>query len=700
MTTYNFILTLTSDAEPSSGLGTELVNDLVPRDHRNQPYIPAAHLKGLMRENLLDLLGALKPFKEAEKIVDAIFGTPGLGGRDGNDGLFSIDNASLKGKAQTAHIARTALNDGGTASDTSLRVTECIPVGTVFKGKIHIQAAPDAWQSLAIRLALLSVMTIGGGRTRGAGACHIETDAGQESPGVLLGKLLPLLKDDIIQPVERQMGEVRTLAPETRFLRLVFEAEAPVCCPETPVVGTNLLKSDFSIPASAVQGALLTRLDASDHDLATSLFEAANFRVWPLLPVTDAAAQVPVRVSQTHKISKLPDKTTGEYEFLDLFLHVKPWHETDSHSPLKGVDGVLLTQADREIELLRSGDLPRVLTSHGVHNDYSAPKNGSEPRNSGNQKGENSSRNLFTVESIAPTTFVGLVALPTDACETLMKVFAENNRVSLGKSRTVRGGGKLTLKEIAPESAIPRQSEAAWKNRTFIVQSPVAIPAELKRDGANIESLLIEIVEAAGWGEVEEASAAAGVRFGWNRHLKGGRQEAVAVILPGSVFKLQQPLSAESLVTRLVAGLGGHRERGYGAVLPHPGEARRLAVSGGRKDTQVVFRSTGNSSRKGYDLWKKAGDDLSASQIASLMTEIVQGKEQASTYLTNQVFQRPKVISDKWLQDGRLLTTNGNNQITGGPLWDVVQGDSDEALKILKVWRDLAVAGKSAGEDN
>ena len=50
----DYTLRLVSDAEPSSGFGTELLNSLVPRDTDGSPLIPASHIKGLMRQALLD----------------------------------------------------------------------------------------------------------------------------------------------------------------------------------------------------------------------------------------------------------------------------------------------------------------------------------------------------------------------------------------------------------------------------------------------------------------------------------------------------------------------------------------------------------------------------------------------------------------------------------------------------------------------
>lgn len=47
MATYNFTIRLTSDAEPGTGLGGEVINELAPRDHGQALVVPASHVKGV-----------------------------------------------------------------------------------------------------------------------------------------------------------------------------------------------------------------------------------------------------------------------------------------------------------------------------------------------------------------------------------------------------------------------------------------------------------------------------------------------------------------------------------------------------------------------------------------------------------------------------------------------------------------------------
>ena len=657
MPIYNYTVTLTSDGEPGSGFGTETLNSLIPRDEKGCPYIPASHIKGLMRENFTNAVQTFLDLNSVKTLAGVLFGRPGEEGDSGISGAFRISNATASGNnVATGQIARTKLNQSGTVADASLRISESIPAGTVFAGKLAVDGEHDSWQAITCRLALLSIDSIGANRTRGAGACYFETNAGQETPGKLLLKFKDIATPEAIAalaPPKRAIdADGLELSPKTVFVRISFTANAPICCPETPAIGNNVLKSGFAIPSSAVQGALLTKLDAADHKLASALFQAPNFRVWPLLPVFENG-QTAFRVSQTHKISKLP--VNGRHEFVDLFLHQKPWPEQASSSPLKGADGVLLQDASGVVKLWRSADMPRAINAHCVVNGQTGQE-----------------RNLFTVESLAVKTFSGIAAIPEDAAEKLQAVFEDDHSVVLGRARTVQGGGCLTIKRLETGKLFPPTNAKEWESRVFILQSPAAIPEALRSTGQCAEDILKAMAMASGWGEVEDASASLGVLFGWNRHAGGGRQEAVPVVLAGSVFKLKS--AVPDIEPLLVNGIGCLKDRGYGAVLPHPGEAsERIDV----KPEQKRFTRGRDTSRKGYELWQKTRGTLSVSQISGLTVEIVAGESHAKEYIQTQIKQRPKHISDKW----KLVE----------PCIEEVIARRD-ALDILRVWRDLAVA--------
>ena len=75
MANCEFTVRLTSDAEPGTGLGGEVVNELVPRDYQGRPSLPATHIKGLMRAELAEIVRA----RDLDKtLVTRVFGGHGL----------------------------------------------------------------------------------------------------------------------------------------------------------------------------------------------------------------------------------------------------------------------------------------------------------------------------------------------------------------------------------------------------------------------------------------------------------------------------------------------------------------------------------------------------------------------------------------------------------------------------------------------
>lgn len=661
MSTYGFTITLISDCEAGSGFGSEILNSLFPRNHEGLPYLPASHIKGLMRDNFSQMAEELWP-DQAEALCHTLFGREGRAGDDGKSGCFRLSDTQIdhQGASRTLHIARTALNPFGTVHAHSLRTTEALSAGAIFRGRLTVDGDDSDWQTLASQVALLSISVVGGNRTRGAGACLTMIEGCNDSPGALLKKLGTLIDSGSVSvdPHGTQREAVSAeLSKETVLFKLTFKASAPVCCPETPVVANNVIKSGFAIPASAVQGALLTKLDRCHPALATACFAAPAFRVWPLHPVSDAGVVMSYRVSATHKISKLPNEQ-GAYTLIDLFLSTYDWRTVAKGSPLKGTDGVLMQDSSDCVRLWRSQDMARIVTGHSVHSDA------------------NQNRNLYTIESMAPLTFIGMGVMPHDAFVALKECLEDDPNVTFGKARTVRGNGEVTVEEMDPSFLCRVQGNVP---RVFIVQSPIMVPEALRKGHYSGEEILAKVVKDAGWGEVEATSASLGVRFGWNRHGKGNRVNetkrlgGIPVIMPGSVFKMEQPVS--DLISKLITGLAQGKEQGFGAVLPHPGQATEKFVPPAEVKRLVAPDEAFCPAREAWTLSQQTkGKGISASQISALIAQRMKGVEAATTYLRSQIASRPKAIADRWREDQ-------------GRLSDVLR--RPEAISILEIWRDL-----------
>jgi hypothetical protein len=279
---------------------------------------------------------------------------------------------------------------------------------------------------------------------------------------------------------------------------------------------------------------------------------------------------------------------------------------------------------------------------------------------------------------LAVKKFAGLLFMPADAAEVLMTLLERDPLVRIGKSRSVRGTGVLTAEVVSADSPESANLADGCEERVYIVQSPLLVGP----GGAcgSARAMLSRVVHEAGWGEVEECAGSVSVLFGWNRH-RHGMQKAVNVLEPGSVFRLKKPL--DDPMRRLAAGIGGGRERGCGAVLPHPG------IATGRyqpEPQRPVIKSGDDTGRIGWEFFRKARDTgLSASQVSRLLSHAEMGEEQAVEFMDRQRTERPARIWDRW-----------------EPVFDevkeMISADRERTCRALRVWRDLAVASGTGKE--
>jgi hypothetical protein len=692
MAAYTYTIELTSDAEPGSGLGSELINSLVPRNHWRKPVIQASHIKGLMREALREMAA---PLGWPHTLEARVFGLRDEG-RPGIDAVIRLTDAVATTIPERSFVTRTSVEQQtGVAKDTSLRTTESIPLGTVFIGEIFSAAEPGSVEELAWRLALLTIPAVGASRNRGCGACIVNIAGTTETPGELLQTLHQHLDtwDNETVSVEKTAPAGVTSSPAATqpvVLRLAFYAKMPVCCPEV-ADKTNVLKSGFSIPASAVQGVILNRLNASDPELATAVFASEQFRPWPLLPCwapasADApwpnSAPVPIRVSLTHRVAKFSTgKTFQAGDFFDSAIETTyDWTRPGGGAPMKTADGVLLRDHGT-VRLWKGSDMPRVMTAHGVRNDPSTPDG----------------RNLFTVDAMAPMLWQGVVVMPADAALRLQDSLAADPIVAFGKSRSVRGIG--TLRATRCDDAVPEWQPLQQSDHTvLVVQSPLLLPdVASPSPNQHAEQALRTLAEA--WarqhglidtGETVRSWANVGMHFGWNRHASthgaSGRQAACRVILPGSVIKLNKRVDAERLPQALMAGVGSGRQRGFGAVSVHPGMATALYEHAIQPQPVPVQQQLQDAIKLVLDMRRSASRLPSPSQIRAVQHQLGgPGGQDAVRYLQQQTERTSRI----WFT------------------WEPIHAQMDELLKnydahvasrALDVLANLAIVDQQQGE--
>ena len=689
---YKFEIRLLSDGEPASGLGCESLNGILPRNEHGRICVPASQLKGLMRENFRRYLS---PFlKEKSKLLEGmIFGRAGDEEDGGCPSLMHLQSASVKDEdCKTLVVQRTAVNELGLALEHSLRAREAIAAGSILYGEVLLDS-DDEWLNRILRFCLLSIRAIGGSRTRGAGRCRVVISGGEEkeTPGGILRELvsnpfsvpspasLQNKKDFFVSKVDWE--------EDVMALRLDFEATSPLLLPEHPVGKSNVISSGFVIPATAVAGALLTKLSQYDSDLAKACYEAKRFRCFPLLPVAEGireSIQLPVYVSNTQKVSKLTIDDNGNYQFGDTMIpdgyleESYQWQKKSANISMKGVDGVLyMFRDDDRIGLMKRKSIPTLYQAHAV-------VNGDGSKDSLEKKD-----NLFTTEAICVKYFSGLILLPKQLGEILKRLFEEGEPMSFGKARSLHGSGIMKVVELGGSEHFFQQYHQVrnLRNRLFIVQSPVVFT--LDDVACSTKEALGKVLQQAGWGEVEKESVMTSVQFGWNQTVKANRvgsscrTKAQRVILPGSVFLLKNPIPERELNEKLVRGIGEAMYAGFGAVLPHPMFGTKL-FSLENEDEEIPTFPAHEEERLvclGYELWEK-GKNLSASQVARLMNKWAMGSQAA--FLEEQLEKRPVRIRELWKPLKKILSE------------ELGALKKSDAMMVLRVWHDLLKGGNEA----
>ena len=667
---YTYVIKLKTDAEPSNGEGNENLNSQLPRNEQNRVCIPASHMKGLMRENLETILSGFR--KDSDQIVKTLFGAEGESGSGGKRALVRLVSAVAPADAKIITITRTAL-ESGHIKYGSLRTTEALAAGTELTGEIVCDFENETLLK-AVRLALLSVTSIGGSRTRGAGECRITIEGFEkETPGQLFRDIVKASDiANVESPAEYRPDSPALPEEADVMLKVIFEVKQPVCIPKAPIGKNNVITSGFAIPGTAVAGTLLTLMSAKDPDTASACYRSPIFRCYPLLPVSagEKECAYPVRVSNSHKISKLPEGDEKRFLFGDLMIPDKYLEESDYHwqektgnLAMKGTDGVLLVGKDKSVSLLKEKSIPRVYTAHGVVNGTGEKKD-----------------NLFTQEAVSVSKFEGLVFIPRKAADVLLERIGTGVSVAFGKSKSTMGGGTLKLERC---DGLEFQQIKKLRNRLFIVQTPVVFEME-NTEPVSSSQVMVQVLKDSGWGELEDESVMTSVIFGWNEQpgletkINGtNRVRARRVITPGSVFLLKDPIPENELAGKLAKGLGKDVTPGFGAVIPHPMFASKLVEAEKPVSSKVFPKAMEDDPvYVGYRLDSIAGTKLSGSQIAHLLRATQTSKKEALEFLRIQKEDRPKQIWECW-------------ESVHSTLEQYLKNEKYDAVAMLKVWHDL-----------
>jgi CRISPR/Cas system CSM-associated protein Csm3 (group 7 of RAMP superfamily) len=157
----------------SSGLsGGSLYDILVLKDKNNLPYIPGKTIKGLVRENLFNLIGESKTKEllgdEGEKLSKLYFSNALIHKEEYNE---IVSNNLQEYLYDT--LSFTKIDEKGIAVDDTLRDIEVVvPISLYGKIELIEEISPDDKKNLIKALKMIKRMGLN--RNRGLGRCHID----------------------------------------------------------------------------------------------------------------------------------------------------------------------------------------------------------------------------------------------------------------------------------------------------------------------------------------------------------------------------------------------------------------------------------------------------------------------------------------------------------------------------------------------
>ena len=244
---FTYKIELLEDLHAGSGLGSVWVDRNLVRDRSGRPFIPASHVKGVWRDNMVRLV-ALKANDFNEDMLSNWFGAAPKKQGDKtrpNQSKLHCPRLEPDGEVETLVWMQTARQrySRKPAEDT-LRTTEYIPAGTSMAGCGFLEGTEADFDLLKALVG--RVDRYGGNRSRGDGRIRLISLEKERSPSESAFQFT--------DPTKNEAG-----------LRLLLKAHEPVRVPRTGSPG-NIIESDTRIPGRMLAGAMISRLLESGCD--------------------------------------------------------------------------------------------------------------------------------------------------------------------------------------------------------------------------------------------------------------------------------------------------------------------------------------------------------------------------------------------------------------------------------------------------
>lgn len=244
------------DLHTGTGLGLGEIDALLARDRQGHPYLPASHIKGVLRA-LAEEWRSVCPNDIPDTDFFALFGSPG-----GTRGELLLTSAFLLSDSPSCIIwGATEIDESGTAKEDHLRFTEYLPAGTRFRAEAQISA--DRLGGLFEKI-VARCDRLGAGRTRGHGRVQWHISNNQSA--------------ELQQPAH-------PVTMPGRY-RLLLENLDGICLPQTAQPG-NIIPSDSFLRGRTLCGALVGKaLQLEKHDVADMLL-SDDIEIGDALPIPE-----------------------------------------------------------------------------------------------------------------------------------------------------------------------------------------------------------------------------------------------------------------------------------------------------------------------------------------------------------------------------------------------------------------------------
>lgn len=512
---------LISDTILGSGYSIPGGHDIAfNKDRDGFPYLKGTAFKGLLRENVENWLVWTG---RDESVLNLLFGESGWSNA-GGERRVRVESLCLKEfpkDVKTCFSERvfTSLNEFGVSANGTLRTSECIKKGLIFKGSVVCAKCDEE----LIKNAISCIKWIGTLRSRGFGKVRFSVAA-----------------EDIVN------NEVREEGVEAKYIHYRIRNEAPVIITHLSKSGDNNYETRDYIPGSAIRGMVIESIISDDseyfeHNKIKLLSDDIRFLNAFPNPEPDKLAALPsikgfyedkngsnftsVIVNSDFKPG-LKRAKLGSFCAVDNYGNIKYWNAD--------TDGVM--RIKRNID---EDSLP------------------------------------FRTRCLSPgQVFDGFIVLKdASMASAIMKAF--NKTLWIGADR-YEGFGKCIVEKCESVDIMPVEKEYGFSVKRPVKSDSICMLAvsaftmlNCKGEPCGIDTE--ELAEKLGAGSVEIESCSTSVsEYGSYNRTWGCRTSAVKMYDQGSIFKLKldKVLSDTAGIEKIQKeGLGIRKNEGFGQVV-------------------------------------------------------------------------------------------------------------------------------------